>query len=63
MCLSLLAAHLFANVSHKIHAKFICDVEVTLDKKRKIIGYMTEERHQHRPAFRSLWCVFFYLKE
>jgi hypothetical protein len=41
MCLSLLAAHLFANVSHKIHVKVICDVEVTLDKERKIIGYMT----------------------
>jgi hypothetical protein len=59
MYLSLLAARFFANVPHKIRAKVLYDVEVTLDKKRKIRGYMTEERHQHLPAFRILWCVLF----
>jgi hypothetical protein len=60
MCVSLLAARLFVNVSHKMHGKFVCEVDITVDKKRKIIQYMIEERHQYWSAFRILLCVLFF---
>jgi len=32
-----MAGLLFVNVSHKIHAKVVCEVDATVDMKRKII--------------------------
>jgi hypothetical protein len=37
MCVSYLAGRLFVHVSHKIHAKVVCEVDAIVDMKRKII--------------------------
>jgi hypothetical protein len=36
MC-TLVAARLFANVSHNIHATVVCEAEATVDVKRKFV--------------------------